>query len=218
MNSRILTMTLSVALALGVVLLLASAPANVHLPDYHIGYEPRQPIAYSHRLHAGELGIPCLHCHGAAERSRNAGIPTANVCMNCHRFITAPSIETKAEGDLAAREQRAPRRLLSPELAKLYEALALDSAMRRDSSRSPRPVVWARVHNLPSYVYFNHSAHVGAGVTCQSCHGPVESMERVRQFADLSMGWCVNCHRDANANGVNGKQVRASTDCDACHH
>jgi hypothetical protein len=90
--------------------------------------------------------------------------------------------------------------------------------MKRDPSRTPRPIPWVKIHNLPDHAAFDHRVHVRAGVSCQQCHGPVETMERVRQVQDLSMGWCVNCHRDVNRHGVAGKKVQASIDCAACHY
>ncbi len=207
LSSRLLTVILSVAVLLTASVFLTSFTANIRLPDNHQGFEPVQPIAYSHRLHAGELGINCVHCHHGAERSKAAGIPSTNVCMNCHKFVTAPWVNVKAEDDQAAKENRKSRQIVSSELRKVYDAVGLE-----------KPIEWIKVHNLPSFVYFNHSAHVNAGVECQTCHGAVETMERVRQVSDLSMGWCVNCHRDVNKNGVNGKQVKASLDCYTCHH
>jgi len=218
MSSRILTIVLSTGLALSLIVFFGSYANTFRFPGNNEGYEPVQPIAFSHRLHAGELGIACLNCHSAAERSRNAGIPSANVCMNCHRFVTAPYVDVKAEDDLASKEKRTPRRIISPEIQKIYQALALDADLKPDPHRRSEPIEWVKVHNLPAFVYFDHSAHVTAGVECQICHGPVETMERVRQVSDLSMGWCVNCHRDANANGIAGKRVYASTDCSICHH
>lgn len=205
-------------LGAAVILAVASLAARTHLPGNHQGYEPEQPIAFSHRLHAGELQIACLYCHAGAERSRYAGIPAASVCMNCHRFFTASSRALAAEEAAAEREGRGPRRIISPELGKLYAALGLNEALRRDPARPPQPIAWVRVHNLPDFVYFDHRAHLGAGVACQQCHGPVETMERVRQVADLSMGWCVNCHREAARRGVAGRVVAASTDCNTCHY
>jgi hypothetical protein len=199
------------------LLLLRPKIGSFRLPGNQQGYEPVQPIAYSHRLHAGELQIPCLYCHFGAEKSRHAGIPAAGICMNCHRFVTAPLGELRAEDALASKEKRTPRLIVSPELRKLYDALALNEKREPDPSRRPRPIAWIRVHRLPDFVYFDHRAHVNAGVACQQCHGPVETMERVRQVSDLSMGWCVNCHRQANERGINGRQVHASTDCVACH-
>jgi hypothetical protein len=107
---------------------------------------------------------------------------------------------------------------VSAELKKLYDALSLDGAMQPVSSRATTPIAWTKVHNVPDFVYFDHRAHATAGVTCQQCHGPVETMERVRQVPALSMGWCVNCHRDANVQGVAGKPVKASLDCVTCHY
>lgn len=217
MRSRILTIVLSIGLAFS-ALLLVSRASIYHIPGNQQGYEPVQPIRYSHRLHAGELQVPCLYCHFAAEKSRHAGIPPANVCMNCHRFVTAPAGAVRAEDELAAKEKRAPRPVVSPELQKLYDALALNANMQRDPDKTPHPIAWVKVHNLPDFVYFDHRAHVNAGVACQRCHGPVETMERVRQVADLSMGWCVNCHREANRTGIAGKPVEASTNCSTCHY
>lgn len=216
-RSRVLTIVLGVAVLFSVIL-LASRASVYHLPGNHQGYEPVQPIAYSHRLHAGELQIQCQYCHFGADKSRHAGIPPAGVCMNCHRFVTAPLGAVRAEDEQAAKEKRAPRPVISPELRKLYDALALDGKMEHDSRRALRPIAWTRVHSLPDFVYFDHRAHVNAGVLCQQCHGPVESMERVRQVSDLSMGWCVNCHREANRTGVAGRRVNASTNCSTCHY
>ena len=216
MKSRIVTIILSIAVAFS-LLLLVSRAAMFHLPGNQQGYEPAQPIAYSHRLHAGEMQIQCLYCHFGADESRYAGIPSASVCMNCHRFVTAPLGAVRAEDELAVKEKRPPRPVVSPELQKLYDALALDAGMRRDPNRTPQPIAWTRIHKLPDFVYFDHRAHVNAGVACQQCHGPVESMERVRQVSDLSMGWCVNCHRQANRTGIAGHRVNASTNCSTCH-
>lgn len=205
MNSRILTIVLGIATAFS-LLLLAARASMFHLPGNHQGYEPVQPIAYSHRLHAGEMQIQCQYCHFGADRSRHAGIPPASVCMNCHKFVTAPLGAVRAEDEVAAKENRPPRPVVSAELRKLYDAVD-----------HVRPVAWNRVHSLPDFVYFDHRAHVNTGVACQQCHGPVESMERVRQVSDLSMGWCVNCHRDANRTGIAGHRVNASINCSTCH-
>jgi hypothetical protein len=177
-----------------------------------------QPIAFSHRLHAGELQISCLYCHADAEKGRHAGLASASVCMNCHRFVTAPTRDLRAEAELAKEESRPPRTIISPDLAKLYAALGLDDKLQRDPAKPTTPIRWVKVHNLPAFTRFDHRAHVNAGVDCQRCHGPVEGMERVRQVEDLSMGWCVQCHRDANQNGVAGREVHPSNDCTTCHH
>jgi hypothetical protein len=218
LGSRLLTVVLSVAVLLAGSVFLTSFTNNMKLPDNQQGYEPVQPIAYSHRLHAGELGIACLHCHHGAERSKTAGIPSANICMNCHKFVTTPWVNVKAEDELATKEKRKPRLVVSAELRKLYDDFGLNVELKPDPAKTPSAPRWVKVHNLPSFVYFNHSAHVGAGVACQTCHGAVETMERVRQVSGLSMGWCVNCHRDVNKDGVNGIEAHASTDCVTCHH
>lgn len=217
MGARIVTLVLLIGLAFSTVLLVSRAGV-FRLPGNQQGYEPVQPIAYSHRLHAGELQIACLYCHFTAENSRHAGIPPASVCMNCHRYVTASLGAIRAEDELAEKEKRPPRPIVSPELKKLYDRLALNDKLERDPARHPQPVVWTKVHNLPDFVYFDHRAHVRAKVACQHCHGPVETMERVRQVSDLSMGWCVNCHRDVSKTGVDGMAVHASVDCSVCHY
>jgi hypothetical protein len=127
--------------------------------------------------------------------------------MNCHTAVTATRAAVLAEEEAAKAENRKFRPVISPELRKLYRALGLDDDRRRDPSLEPRPIEWIRVHALPDFVAFDHRAHVGAAVACQTCHGPVETMERVRQSSTLLMGWCVQCHRDN----------RATLDCGACH-
>lgn len=217
MTGRVVTILLVTAITLTGLLLVARA-GSVNLPGNNQGYEPVQPIAYSHRLHAGDLQVPCLYCHSNAEHGRCAGVPSPAVCMNCHRFVTATIGTVRAEEEMAAKEGRPARAVTSPELRKLYDLMALDAKLQPDSSRTPRPVAWTRIYNLPDFVYFDHRAHVGAGVTCQTCHGPVETMERVRQASTLVMGWCVNCHRDAARNGIGGRPARPSIDCSTCHY
>ena len=210
-------MSLAVAVVL-VGLMTVDAVRTWPVPGVQQGYEPVQPIAYSHRLHAGELQIDCQYCHSGAETSRHAGIPAANVCMNCHKFITAPLGAIRAEDELAQKENRRSKEVVSPEIAKIYAAFGLGESREPDAGAETRPIEWIKVHNLPDYVYFDHRAHVNVGVKCQTCHGPVETMERMRQAEDLTMGWCVNCHRDATENGVAGKTVDASIDCTTCHY
>ncbi len=218
MSSRVLTVMLLVITALSLASLGPGLLAR-HLPGNDQGYEPVQPIAFSHRLHGGELQIDCLYCHSGADKSRYAGIPAASVCMNCHKSVRATFGAVRAEDERARAEKRDSQPVLSPEIRKIYAALGLDeNTLLRDAARPLKPIAWVRVHKLPDFVYFNHSAHVNAGVKCQQCHGPVETMERVRQMEDLSMGWCVNCHRDAARNGVNGRAVQPSTDCATCHY
>jgi hypothetical protein len=216
MNSRIVTVVLLVALVFS-ALAVSPKVGALRLPGNQQGYEPAQPIDFSHRLHAGELQISCLYCHSGAEKGRHAGIPAAGTCMNCHKFVTAPLGAVRAEDELAKKEQRPPRKIVSSEIAKVYTALGLGEDLKPSATHQARPIEWVRIHNLPDFAYFDHRAHGAAGVACQTCHGPVETMERARQVSDLSMGWCVNCHREANQTGVAGKAVHASVDCAACH-
>jgi hypothetical protein len=191
---------------------------DFYWPGNQQGYEPVQPIAFSHRLHCGKLQIACLYCHFGGERSRHAGIPAASLCMNCHRLVTAPREQILDEYQKAQQERRPVRPVISAEIQKLYEAMALDDKLQPDPAKQPKTIPWVRVHNLPKFSCFDHRPHVTAGVSCQKCHGEVEEMDRVRQVSSLSMGWCVNCHRDTGVTGVGGKKVQASTDCAACHY
>lgn len=153
------------------------------------GYEPVQPIHYSHRIHAGDNGIDCKYCHSSARVSKHSGIPSLNICMNCHKSISEVAPETLAEGQEYGVDYNA-------EIQKLYEAVGWDGTGYTGESK---PVKWIRIHNLPDFAYFNHSQHVSvAGLECQTCHGPVEEMEVMYQHAPLTMGWCINCHRETN--------------------
>jgi hypothetical protein len=132
------------------------------------GYQPSQPIAFSHKQHAGEHQINCNYCHTSVYKSKSANIPSANICMNCHSQI--------------AKE--------SPQIQKIYRAI-----------ENNRPIEWVRVHNLPDFTYFNHAQHTKVGgVECQTCHGPIETMNVVYQYSALTMGWCINCHRETPLN------------------
>ncbi len=154
------------------------------------GYEPIQPIHYSHRIHAGENKIECKYCHSSARVSKHSGIPSLNVCMNCHKSIYQVADETLAEG----KEEYGVD--YNKEIEKLYEAVGWDVENQKYTGES-KPVEWIRIHNLPDFAYFNHSQHVSvAGIQCQECHGPVEEMEIMYQYAPLTMGWCINCHRE----------------------
>jgi len=153
-------------------------------------YEPIQPIHYSHRIHAGSNGIDCKYCHSAARMSKNAGIPSLNVCMNCHKNIAEVSDTTATPEHSKA--------FYDGEIQKLYDAVGWDKTAQKYTGKT-RPVKWVRIHNLPDFVYFNHSQHVTvAGIECQTCHGPVQTFELMKQFSPLTMGWCVNCHRATN--------------------
>ncbi|MCP4521265.1 MAG: c-type cytochrome [Cytophagales bacterium] len=132
------------------------------------GYAPNQPIAFSHKIHAGENKVDCNYCHTGVRKSKHANIPSPNICMNCHNQI-------KTE---------------SKEIQKIYKAI-----------ETGEPIKWVRVHNLPDLAYFNHSQHVKVGgIECQTCHGPIEEMEVVRQYSELTMGWCIDCHRKTAVN------------------
>jgi len=141
------------------------------------GYQPEQPIAFSHQLHAGQNGINCVYCHSGAEKGKSAGIPSANVCMNCHKAIQ--------EGKLTG----------TKEIAKIYAALVYDPSTGKYGN-NPKPIQWVKVHNLPDHVYFNHSQHTIAGKQeCKTCHGAIDSMTVAKQHAPLTMVWCIECHR-----------------------
>ena len=156
------------------------------------GYAPVQPIHYSHKIHAGDNQIDCNFCHSSARKSKTAGIPSLNVCMNCHKNISEVAPETATE--------EYSKEFYDGEIAKLYKAVGWDAAEQQYTGKT-EPVKWVRIHNLPDFVYFNHSQHVTvAGVACQTCHGEIQTMEVVEQFAPLTMGWCINCHKETNVN------------------
>ncbi|HEX9979919.1 MAG TPA: c-type cytochrome [Flavobacterium sp.] len=152
------------------------------------GYQPLQPIHFSHRIHPGQNEIDCKFCHSAARVSKNAGIPSLNVCMNCHKNISEVA-ETTATPEHS-------KAFYDGEIQKLYNAVGWDKAAQKYTGVT-QPVKWVRIHNLPDFAYFNHSQHVSvAGIECQTCHGPVEEFEYMKQYSPLTMGWCVNCHRE----------------------
>ncbi len=132
-----------------------------------VGYQPKQPVPFSHALHAGELGMDCRYCHTSVEKAAHASVPPTQTCMNCHTQI----------------------RPQSPKLADV-----------RESYETGLPVEWTRIHKLPDFAYFDHSAHVNRGIGCVSCHGRIDNMEVVYQKSPLSMGWCLECHRNPEIN------------------
>ena len=189
----------------------------------HTGYQPVQPIKFPHDIHAGVNKIDCQYCHSSAYKSKNATIPSANVCMNCHNYVTASE---KYNGET------------SPEIMKIYKALDYNPDTR-EYGPNQKPIQWIRIHNLPDLAYFNHSQHVAvAGIECQKCHGPVETMSEVYQYSPLTMKWCINCHRETEVNAKGnayydkiiaahdqikkGEKVTAAvlggTECVRCHY
>ncbi|MDE1205176.1 c-type cytochrome [Tenacibaculum larymnensis] len=155
------------------------------------GYQPIQPIAFSHKIHAGDNKIDCQYCHSSAKHSKTSGIPSVNVCMNCHKNISEVADDTKVVMD----DHTLVKADLDKEIAKIYEAAGWD-ADKLEYTGNTKPVKWVRVHNLPDFAYFNHSQHVTVGgIACQKCHGPVEEMEEVYQHSPLTMGWCIDCHK-----------------------
>lgn len=196
-------------------------------------YQPVQPIYYSHKVHAGVNQINCLYCHGGAQEGKHANIPSVNICMNCHMAINEYKGEPLYAEDGTEINGTA-------EIQKLYQYAGFTPGQAWDPSKA-KPVEWVKIHNLPDHVYFNHSQHVVAGkVACQTCHGEIQKMGEVKQFADLSMGWCINCHRQTKVqfeeNGFysiyekfhedmkNGKldsvtvEKIGGTECQKCHY
>ena len=153
------------------------------------GYEPVQPIHYSHKIHSGDNEIDCNYCHSSARVSKHSGIPSLNVCMNCHKSIYEYNGETTEEYS---------KEFYDAEIQKLYKAVGWDDESQEYTGET-QAVKWVRIHNLPDFSYFNHAQHVSVGgIECQTCHGPVEEMEIMYQYSPLTMGWCINCHRETN--------------------
>ena len=199
--------------------LIYGRSVNINIMGLNQGFAPEQPLAFSHRLHSGDLSIDCLYCHFGADKGPRAGIPAANTCMNCHRFVMAGWDQTKLEELQAEEEKRDLQLVVSPELRKLYDAVGYSTDALAYQDTTGQPLEWLRVHDLPDFVFFDHSRHVTADVACQTCHGPVETMETVSQDADLSMGWCINCHRDVNSGENSDFQGKyASLSCAVCHY
>ncbi len=162
----------------------------------HTGYQPTQPIKFSHELHAGINQIDCQYCHTGAFKSKNSTIPSLNVCMNCHKNVQARTEDGQ----------------VSPEIQKIYNALGYDVEKGTYDKTKEKPIEWVRVHNLPDFAYFNHSQHVVVGEAairkemgvdpkdpvCFACHGPVNTMEEIYQFSPLTMKWCIKCHEKAD--------------------
>lgn len=153
---------------------------NLMAVNVEEGYQPHQPIKFSHKLHAGDNQIDCNYCHSGARKSKHSNIPSANVCMNCHMYIQ--------EGPKYGTE----------EISKIYAAVGFNPETGSYiEDYEQKPIKWVRIHKLPDLAYFNHAQHVSAGqVECQTCHGPIEEMEEVYQYSPLTMGWCINCHRE----------------------
>ena len=145
-------------------------------------YQPKQPIAFSHKIHAGQYEIECKYCHTGAMKGKQANIPTINICMNCHSQIKQGTITGEGE------------------IAKIYAAAGFDPNTSTYSGKT-KPIEWVRIHNLPDLAYFNHSQHVNVGgIICQTCHGPIQEMDVVKQYSLLTMGWCIDCHRKTDVN------------------
>lgn len=180
------------------------------------GYMPVQPIKFSHELHAGINKINCQYCHNSAAESKHSNIPTANVCMNCHKGIkgddpkngkygkneiskiyAATGFDPIAGNYFEANQEKSYVDSIYTVWLSDSKVTATDKDVEAVLAQVNKPIEWTRIHNLPDHVYFNHSQHVTAGgIECQTCHGPVETMEELFQFAPLSMGWCINCHRE----------------------
>jgi hypothetical protein len=169
-------------------------------------YQPQQPIYYSHQVHAGTNQISCLYCHGSAQDSKTAGVPSVNVCMNCHKAINkyaGPDVLKREDGTAVDG---------TAEIQKLYKYAGWNPETKqynpdKNNDGIPdgaTPIQWIRIHNLPDHVYFNHSQHIKVGKQqCQTCHGPIQEMPEVYQFTELSMGWCINCHRESKVDFFN---------------
>ncbi|MES2430178.1 MAG: c-type cytochrome [Bacteroidota bacterium] len=159
-------------------------------------YQPEQPIYYSHKVHAGTNQISCLYCHGGAQDSKQASIPSVNVCMNCHKGIK------EYKGDPIFKENGLQVNGTA-EIQKLYDYAGWNPNTQT-YDKPGKPIQWVKIHNLPDHVYFNHSQHVTVGKQqCQSCHGNIQDMPEVKQVSDLSMGWCINCHRESKVDFYN---------------
>lgn len=177
MTKKIIGAVVVLGILGGLSAIVYALTTNKVVIGYNQGYQPDQPIPYSHKLHAGQYKIDCRYCHTGVGVSRHASVPSLNVCMNCHLVVKTDS----------------------PWIQKLAEAY-----------NSGKSVAWQKVHLLPDFVKFNHAAHIKAGKDCTTCHGNIAEMEKVQQVQSLSMGWCVNCHRQP--------ENKAPLNCSTCHY
>lgn len=184
--------SLAVATILGLIGFVKAYKFGMHEVGVQQSYSPTQPINFSHKLHAGNLEIDCKYCHTTVESSKQASIPSANTCMNCHKYVT---LRDKYDGNV------------SPEISKIYSAIGWDAENNAYiPSYKQKPIEWVRIHNLPDLAYFNHSQHVKVGkLECQTCHGPIQEMDKVYQFSSLQMNWCINCHKEKGIDVANNK-------------
>ena len=189
-NNGFLKIISTIGLIITGIYVLFSALLNIGIDQ---DYQPIQPIAFSHKIHAGDNKIDCQYCHSSAKHSKTSGIPSVNVCMNCHKSISEYTGPTTAENDKA---------FYDGEIQKIYDAIGWDSEkLEYIENYEQKPIKWVRVHNLPDFVYYNHSQHVTvAGLKCQKCHGPVETMDELYQYSPLTMNWCLDCHKETNIN------------------
>lgn len=172
----------------GAIALAGTGMVAAGVGPFSAGIE--QPIAFPHDVHAGDNAIPCMYCHYTADRSVDAGIPSVSMCAGCHMPGGAPMVAADSPGvqQLAGYVERG------------------------------EPIPWVRIHDLPDHVHFPHMIHVNAGVECQDCHGPVEEMDEIEQFASLEMGWCIDCHQDPPEHVQQAGIEAARIDCFVCHY
>jgi hypothetical protein len=222
------------------IVLLAAAAGSCRPYSASEGDGPDQPIAFYHKVHAGDNKIPCQYCHYTADKSLDAGIPSVQLCVGCH-----------VPGSSAPTAQRAQAALAFPTAARDTGSTREwrgEATKLVDFWRSGQPVPWVRIHKIPDHAKFPHYMHINAGLKCQTCHGPVQDMKKVYQFSSLRMGWCIDCHRGemplsaeedasvqarssyvrriaalAQTSDVRGQKAtrprqRATTDCVACHY
>ncbi len=189
---RGLNKTVAAILGLMIFTILFAIPSSFNYANTEVGvqkgYSPSQPINFSHKIHAGDFKIDCKYCHYSVEKSKQASIPSASTCMNCHSYVQA---KEKYNGKI------------SPEINKIYTAVGFNPETKKYDGPQ-KPIKWVRIHNLPDHAVFNHSTHVKVGkVACQKCHGEVQEMEKVYQRNSLQMGWCIACHKESNIDLAN---------------
>lgn len=177
MAKKIMGAAVVLGLLGGLVAFIWLLTNNKIVIGYNQGYEPDQPIPFSHKLHAGQYKVDCKYCHTGVDQARHASVPSLNVCMNCHIVVKTDS----------------------PYIKQISDAFY-----------NNKPIAWQKVHLLPDHVKFNHAPHIKAGKDCTICHGNVQEMEKVKQVSSLSMGWCVNCHRQP--------ENKAPVNCSTCHY
>ncbi len=165
--------------SIGILIVIIAVLIEINHIGIFTGYQPKQPILFSHEVHCTQNKITCRYCHYEAYKGQHGGIPPLSTCMNCHKYVNKGTLTDTLE------------------IAKLYDWAGFDFKTK-EYNREQMPLGWVKVYNLPDHARFNHHIHTNANISCNKCHGNVEEMKEIRQATSLTMKWCVDCHTKSN--------------------